>query len=229
MTALSEWRSAFPRRSAENAVEALLDAWQRLASNPRLGFNTRTHEPNLTKELKIHLESYVAREHGLLGMWAAEDVIGKIDPKTGRVVERRRTDIAYGWNDESQQLKLVFEFKRLGNRKQHRDEYLGEDGLGRFVTGIYGRGQPFAAMVGILLAPKDEVIPPIQAALADDDLAATLRLRDNDLGKPYKEPSKLFKKAHFDTEHDRPPDLAPPDGYIQVAHFFVGFGETASS
>ena len=47
-------------------------------------------------------------------MWAAEDIIGEIDPATRVLAEERRTDIVYGWNDDYQDLKLVFEFKRLG-------------------------------------------------------------------------------------------------------------------
>ena len=223
MTAPSDWRSAFPLRSAEDAVDALLDAWGRLVAKPPPGFGPRTHEPKLTKQLKIYLAHYVSREHGLLGNWTAEDVIGQLDPETLELVEERRTDIAYFWNNETQSIKLVFEFKRLGKRKRHRDEYLGTRGLARFVSGIYASEQPVAAMVGILLAPAADVVPPIQAALAENDLPTELRLRFNDTALPYTQPSTLFSQAHFDTEHDRDPPHAPPHGYIRVAHFFVSF------
>lgn len=43
------------------------------------------------------------------------------------------------------------------------------------------------------------------------------------LSMPYNQPSTLFTQALFDTEHDRDPSLAPPHGYIQVAHIFVSF------
>ena len=223
VSAPSDWRSAFPLRSAEDAVDALLDAWRRLAAKPPPGFSARTHEPRITKQLKIHLANYVSREHGLLGMWTAEDVIGQTDPNTGELLEERRTDIAYGWNNETRSLKLVFEFKRLGKQKRHRDEYLGTRGLARFVTGIYARQQPVAVMVGILLAPPADVVPQIQAALGDANLANALRLRNTHTGMPYNQPSNLFSQALFDTEHDREPSLAPPHGYIQVAHIFVSF------
>ena len=39
-------------------------------------FNPKTKEDKLTKKLKVYVENYVARERGLLGMWAAENVIG---------------------------------------------------------------------------------------------------------------------------------------------------------
>lgn len=228
MGALSDWRTAFPTQSAVDASEALLQAWTELASTPRRGFNARTKEPALTKRLKVYLENYVSRERGLLGMWAAENIIGEVDPVTGVLVQERRTDIVYGWNDHTRELKLVFEFKRLGKSKQHRDKYLGDEGLARFVTGIYSRNQPVAAMVGILLAPYAQIVPHIQAALSQDPWTAALRLRHNADGIPYSEPSTLFPKALFDTHHARDKSLSPSYGYIHVAHFFLTFGNNQS-
>ena len=64
----------------------------------------------------------------------------------------------------------MFEFKRLRKGNTDRDQYLGKDGLGRLVTGLYSRHQPIAAMVGILLAPEAIIVPPIQAALSEPSL-----------------------------------------------------------
>ena len=225
MDAAPDWRSAFPLQSAVDASEALLQGWHDLATVPRPGFNRRTREPRLTKRLKTYVENYVAHDRGLLGMWAAEDIIGDIDPETGELVEERRTDIVYGWNDAASKFELVFEFKRLRKGKSDRDEYLGEHGLARFVTGLYSRHQAIAAMVGILLAPEAVIVPPIRAALSEPGLANELRLRKDAGGMPYTEPSTLFPQAVFDTDHDRDPVLAPAHGYIRVAHFFVTFGQ----
>lgn len=150
----------------------------------------------------IYVENHVARQRGLLGMWAAEDIIGEVDPATGKMIEERRTDIVYGWNDAVQGMKLVFEFKRLGRQKKHRDHYLQGQGLGRFVTGIYSRKQAVAAMVGVLLDPELEVVPPIRAALEQADLATALRLCKTETGLAYARPSTLFAHADFDTEHE---------------------------
>lgn len=139
MTAGPDWLSAFPTRAATEAVEALHEAWRILAERPRPNFNPKTKEPVLTKALKLYVENVIARERGLLGMWAAEGVLGDIDPETAEIVEERRTDIVYGWNDATQSIELVFEFKRMGRQKSHRTHYLRENGLGRFVTGIYSR------------------------------------------------------------------------------------------
>ena len=171
MTGAADWLSAFPLQPATEAVEALRQGWSELAERPRPEFNPKTKEDALTKRLKVYVENHVARERGLLGMWAAEDIIGDIDPTTGALIEERRTDIVYGWNSEVQAMKLVFEFKRLGRQKKHRDHYLREQGLGRFVTGIYSRRQAVAAMVGVLLDPEEEIVPPIRDALGETALA----------------------------------------------------------
>ena len=224
MTSPGDWLAAFPIQPATEAVEALLQAWTELSERPRPGFDRKTKEPALTKRLKIYIENYTARQRGVLGMWAAEDIIGEIDPATGLLVEERRTDIVYGWNDEIQELKLVFEFKRLGKQKRHRDHYLKEKGLARFVTGIYSRRQAVAAMVGVLLDPASDVVPPIRKALNNKVLAGELKLRSTTEGTPYFMPSALFTAAEFDTEHERDAALAPTHGHIRVAHFFLRFG-----
>ncbi len=229
MTSQPDWLAAFPLQSATQAVDALWEAWAQLAERPRPDFNPKTNEATLTKRLKIYVENHTARQHGLLGMWSAEDVIGEIDQATGALIQERRTDIVYGWNDTEQGMRLVFEFKRMGRQKKHRDHYLREQGLGRFVTGIYSRRQAVAAMVGVLLDPEADVVPPIRKALQDMVLGAALRLRPTAGGLPIARPSTLFPGADFDTEHEREAALAPTHGTIRVSHFFLAFGYPTST
>jgi len=229
VTSTPDWLAAFPLQSAKEAVDALREAWAQLAERPRADFNPKTNEVALTKRLKIYVENYTARQHGLFGMWSAEDVIGEFDPATNELIEERRTDIVYGWNDDAQGMRLVFEFKRMGRQKKHRDHYLRDQGLGRFVTGIYSRRQAVAAMVGVLLDPEDDVVPPIRKALGDTALSTALRLRPTSTGHPIARPSTLFATADFDTEHERDPALAPTHGTIRVSHFFLAFGYPTST
>lgn len=221
----SDWLAAFPIQPATEAVDALRDAWTKLAERRRTDFNPETKEAALTKGLKIYTENVTARERGLLGMWSAEDVIGVIDKETGKLTKERRTDIVYGWNDADQSMQLVFEFKRMGRQKRYRDHYLREQGLGRFITDIHSRGQPVAAMVGVLLDPEPDVVPPIIKAFDDTDLTTTLRLRPTSTGQMITMPSTLFSDACFDTEHERDPE----HGIIRVSHFFWAFGYPTST
>ena len=218
----SDWLSAFPVQPATEAAQALLQAWMELAAQPLPGFNRKTHEPRLTKLLKIYLETYIAPKRGLLGMWSAEDIIGVYDPVAGTVVKERRTDIVYGWNDSTRTIKVVFEFKRLRRGKRDLVKYLGNEGLRRFVTGIYGRGQAMAAMVGVLLDAREVIVPRIAKSLEDPAVANSLRLQTAN-GTPFMRPS-LFPGADFDTEHRRNPAVAPSHGTIRVAHIFLEFG-----
>ena len=47
-------------------------------------------------------------------MWAAESVENEVDFDTGELKEERRTDIVYGWNNDNDRIRLVFEFKKVG-------------------------------------------------------------------------------------------------------------------
>ncbi len=150
MTTGDAWFTAFPIRPAAEAVDALCESWRVLARVQRPGFHPGKREPELTRVLKAHVERVTARERGLLGMWATEAVQNEINLDTAELIEERRTDIVYGWNNEETGIQLVFEFKKLDRLARSRTNYLGEDGLRRFVTGKYSRGQAIAAMVGML-------------------------------------------------------------------------------
>ena len=120
-------------------------------------FHPDIREPRLTRALKTHVERVTAPKNGILGMWATEAVYNEINVLTGTLINEHRTDIIYGWNNDTVGMQLVFEFKKLNRQASSRSHYLGEDGLGRFVTGKYSRLQPVAVMVGILADPKDDV------------------------------------------------------------------------
>ena len=221
MTVDPEWLTAFPLRSASDAAEALCESWRVLAASPKPHFHPGCREPHLTRVLKAHVENVTGRERGLLGMWATESVINRVDFNTGKIVEERRTDIVYGWNNEKVGVQLVFEFKKLSRSAASRAQYMGEDGLLRFVTGIYGQNQPVAAMVGILIDAFNDCVPPLRQSLENVAVGPPMSLRRGGVGEACTRPSVLFRPADFDTEHDRPPGAPPP--VVRVAHIFLQF------
>lgn len=218
------WTSAFPLKPADEAVKAVCVAWNFYASKHRAHFNRNTHEPQLTKQLCCYISRVTAPQLGLLGTWAAEAVIGDLDLSSGAITEERRTDIMYGWNDDTarQKMQLVFEFKRLRATKSDRDHYLGERGLQRFVTGIYSHGEERAFMVGVLLAAPSKVIPPLKAEFAKLLRASALDLISSNPDTPLIQPS-TFVQADFDSLHKRLPPQGPAKGRIQVSHMFLEF------
>src|SRR6185437_16153585 len=215
------WFDAFPRDTAAQAATAICKSWNFLLSRPQ-NFHRGMKEPKLTKAIKIHVEQVTAREAGLLGMWAAENVIGMMDLKTGAVTDERRTDITYGWNDNGGSIQLVFEFKKLSKYAKSRIAYTGASGMGRFVSGIYSHSQPVAAMVGMLIDPEQQVVPKLVKEIESPDCIAALKSVMTG-GKVCQSPSSLFIEAQFDTDHTRPPALAPSHGTIRIAHFFLSF------
>ena len=223
---MDTWSTAFPIHPASKAVEALCESWRVLSAEKRPHFHSGIREPRLTRALKAHVERVTSRDFGLLGMWATEAVQNEMDFHTGELTEERRTDIVYGWNDEEVGIQLVFEFKKLNRTARSRSLYLGEDGLGRFVTGIYGRGQPVAVMVGILKDLENRIVPPLLCTLTSSEMINSLRIKLTSDGHSFSRPSLLFPQADFDTEHERNADLAPSHGTIRVAHIFLAFGYT---
>lgn len=79
-------------------------------------------------------------------------------------------------------------------------------------------------MVGVLLDPKPDVIPPIREMLGQKEMVAELKLRPAAYGLVVIQPSALFSAAGFDTKHERDPALAPSHCHIRVAHFFLPYG-----
>lgn len=228
MTVEDSWLTAFPIPQAAEAVTALCESWRAMANVRRPNFHPGTKEPHLTRVLKDHVERVTARERGILGMWAAEAVQNETNFYTGKLIDERRTDIVYGWNDEKIGIQLIFEVKKIDRLSGSQRQYLGKNGLGRFVSGIYGRGQPIAVMIGILTDPEDQVVPKLIQALSDPNMIATLRLRLRADGEVIEQPSRLFQEAKFDTEHERDEKPVSSRNIIRIAHLFLEFGYKSS-
>ncbi|WP_211252156.1 hypothetical protein, partial [Arenimonas metalli] len=60
----------------------------------------------------------------------------------------------------------------------------------------------------------------IQSLLIDGTRDNLKMLPDRD-GRYLREPSLVFARASFDTEHKRPLDQAPPQGATTLAHIFL--------
>lgn len=223
MTAGTAWMKAFPIEQANRAVEALLRGWREMASVERSHFSPKTKEPRLTRVVRSHVRRKVAPEMKLLGHWGTEAVENDVDPETGEILEEGRTDVEYTWNNETIQLVLVFEFKKLTAVNTSRKRYL-EDGVMKFVTGVYSVGEPLAVMVGILMAPAEETISGLRRSIDLAPIGAAVRACSNGDGRFVHVPSILFPSyAAFDTEHLRDPEKAPAHGTIRIAHAFVEF------
>jgi hypothetical protein len=218
----------FPRTAATQAVDALCVSWNRLADRYKPEFNHKTYEHRLTRRLVFLLRSW-SDDFGLMGHWGSEQEVGDINPDTGELIDPKRTDIQYQWNDSKRKLELVFEFKKLNSKPNSRSKY-AKDGISRFVDGYYSKRQPVALMVGILTEPRGDCVPALVKSLTRPVMKAVLALRHTADAKAIYEPSSLFPDhAEFDTDHTRPPELGPTHGTIRIAHLFLEFAYPASS
>lgn len=223
MTDRDAWLTLFPVEQATAATDALVKTWNLLAAESKPEFNHKTHEHRLTRAL-VTLLRQTTDQLGLMGFWGSEQEVADIDVSTGRVSNLKRTDIHYHWNGPSDRLELVYEFKKLRKTSRSRTVY-ADEGIRRFVDGFYSRGEPVAAMVGILIGTQTDCIDPLIRSLKQAATAKALNLRKTANGHPLYTPSALFPDhARFDTEHTRPPSRAPKHGTIRIAHVFLEFG-----
>lgn len=225
MSDRTSWQRAFRSGDAPTVVRALRAAWDYLVATSPDTCRPEEPEPRLTILLGAHLHATKA-DHKLTGQWSYERQQGNVRRKTARglyVVDRKRTDIQYFSNREDPVLDLVFEFKKLGHQKSHREHYVGEDGMLRFVTGEYSLRQPLAVMVGILVTHADDSLPPLTQWLNGLDAKTLLYMETID-GQQMRRPSSFFPaESLFDTEHLRPREKAPAHGTIVISHIFLGY------
>lgn len=217
-----DWLAAFPLEQSTQAVEALSETWKMLARRHRDGFHRAKKEPDLTLVLCSRVRDLHPR---MLGHWSAEPVTVRSDPNSLVIESRTRTDIEYTWND-SRNWRIIFEFKKLKKTPSSRREYLGSNGLRRFVDGAYSPGDPVACMVGIVIDDYELCVTPIETALKGNSaLQTSLRICPDRDGGYFQTPSSVFPAhAAFDTVHKRPTDRAPSHGSIHVPHLFLEFG-----
>ncbi len=204
MTASNPWASLFPVADARVVVSHVIQTWTWAISARRAHFQFAHDEPKITQYLASLLN---ARKDvsGLTGRWSCEDLKLHLAPD-GQRLGKRRADITY-FSDRCQPiLYLIFEFKKLTQKRRTASlkAYCGSEGMGRFVCGAYGAEEPVGLMVGILEKPDHT----FQVSLADM-LEDPTRVRDlsailDGTGKAVRAPSALFPAdALFDTQHSR--------------------------
>ncbi|MBB6095032.1 hypothetical protein HNQ60_003919 [Povalibacter uvarum] len=223
MTSRDAWLKVFPLDEAARAVGFLRHAWNELAASNLSGFHAGAKEPDLTFVLAERLKDTAQTSARLTGRWGQESLGGIVDKRTGRIARRWRTDIEYFSNRCEPRLSLIFEFKKLDELERTRTLYYSE-GMSRFVTGDYGKGEPVALMVGIFTADATACERSIREGLTQAVTVAELKMVRSKGGGLLCIPSRLFAPhAAFDTEHQRTAKKAAPHGTICISHLFLAF------
>ena len=216
------WRLAFPAEPRSEIVHEMLHIWAIGCREQPQKYSSKRREESLTEELWMLLEQFKAVS-GLNGKWTYEDRDARVI-KNGQI-SRIRKDITYFSNRLEDAnpgpLYLIFEFKKIARNKL--SAYKNERGMRRFVDGDYAVKLPLAFMVGMVLDDKKETSTSLKRSLNNQGSRQVLHMVP-DANSHYVRPSPdMAEVVEFETEHNRPPDLAPEGGTITLGHCFIDF------
>lgn len=212
MSISSVWQQVFPANNATQVVAFLQQTWRDLIAHQTPQLNGHSHEPHLTVFLCGVLKDR-ALGAGLTGRFSPESLDIDVSLETGKIANRRRTDIHY-FSDKAN-LDLTFEFKKLKPTIRvtvNSQKAYCEEGILRFVEGKYSANQTTAFMVGMVeSAHKTGCIHGVQLAIT----APSARLME-----PIAQPSVAFPNhADFDSKHARAINESP----IVLSHLFLEY------
>ncbi|MDV6316251.1 hypothetical protein [Idiomarina sp. HP20-50] len=216
------WRLAFPSESRTEVVQEILSTWALGCDKQPQKYSPRLREEILTEELWILLEKFKAAS-GLNGKWTYEDRDARVI-KNGQV-NRIRKDITYFSNRLEDAnpgpLYLIFEFKKIAQR--NLSPYKNEHGIRRFVDGYYATNLPVAFMVGMVLDDKQETVTSLIKSLDKPTTRKRLCMVPDEKSNYIRQSPDMDEVVEFETEHNRPIDLAPAGGTIVLGHCFINF------
>lgn len=220
-----KWQAAFGRQSTvEKILDYVVTSWVELQKHPPADMNFSQPEPKITKYFAIALFKN-AKAKGITGIFIPEHPVADIVEIKQELDKRGRTDISYYSDSIDPALQFVFEFKKLKPTpwgKASRLKY-AEDGIIRFVDGIYGRGVDLGFMVGLVDHECDvkPVVEALRRRIQGADLSGLLRIINNEHGGKITSPARTFKICAFETYHARDHVKDSPDmvlGHLILAH-----------
>ena len=185
----------------------MMELWVKLVDANDPHFVWALREPQITTRFKQRLELN-ADATGLTGLWVAENVSMSFDSKTGKPSKTNRTDIVYFSDRAQPRLRLTFEFKKVTGAAANCKAY-AQDGMRRFLTGMYAKDEPYGVMVAITAdRTNTKIVEKLKQSLVKKDIANTLDyIAHATTGELLHAPSdELPGVAVFDSQHHRKTD-----------------------
>lgn len=211
------WRDALPPDRVERVVRFVQKVWASTPVHKYKRFHFGEKEPYLTQVLWMRLRK-LQRDAGLTGKFSTESHVGEMDEETGEFGQRGRADIEYTSDCQGQEISVTFEFKKL-RTTDHRKRYI-EQGMLRFVSGLYSRTDSLAFMVGMTSAINaEEAITGVSRSMQNPTARQMLCMVKDQAGRYLRPPEpELASLMRFQTFHTRTRIEAPD---IFLGHFFV--------
>lgn len=229
VAARSAWLKSFPLNEVQRASEFIRTTWNEIASTKPDSFAPTLRENTITETLASYIQKTALAKGRLTGFWGYEEQssdLAEITKKRLGAVNRIRKDLVYKSNAKKIRLQLTYEFKKIKATNGSCKTYRGKDGMRRFVDGHYAQKMSMAAMVGMVIGGRQEVVDMLRRSLLSPAGLSDLKMVVNSSQRFLDEPSALLPGvAEFDTEHVRSPEKAPEHGTIRLAHMFLQMPE----
>lgn len=141
----SLWADVFPDRLIPNILELVVTTWQTFQKPQPLDHEvpiSRRFGEALRREKDLHELPFT--------IWAESS---ETDPNTGKEIARIDIRFLHGWREG---VYFAFECKRLripysSRMQSNTGEYVGANGMMRFITGKYGKGLTSGGMIGYIM------------------------------------------------------------------------------
>jgi len=141
----SLWANLFPDYLIPNILELVVTTWQSFQKPHPLDHEvpiSRRFGEALRREKDLHELPFT--------IWAESS---ETDPNTGKEIARIDIRFLHGWREG---VYFAFECKRLripysSRMQSNTGEYVGANGMMRFITGKYGKGLTLGGMIGYIM------------------------------------------------------------------------------
>lgn len=194
---VNPWVMALPLADTEQVINTFVTEFYALALAEVGEFEFAKGETVISKRLTRHLQAVLPTTLQS-GFWDFEPQSCRED-----MTDFRRLDITYSTVWDKQNMRLIFECKKLyappdARAKRSRREYV-DQGVHRFVRGSYAPMDPAGFMVAFVQASGADELKDARANLTLPVNQVAMRLRDYGGRQYWKGPPTLFN-THVDYE-----------------------------
>ncbi len=154
------WADLFPDHLIPNILELVVTTWQRLQKPQPLDY-----EVPISRRFREALRGGKDLHELPFTIWPESS---ETDPDTGKEIGRIDIRFLHGWRED---VYFAFECKRLripysSRIQSNTGEYVGTNGMMRFITGKYSKGLTSGGMIGYVMDGNlSAAVPAVKKAI----------------------------------------------------------------